>query len=301
MTETVPRHRPAARRSRAIRSRRASRARAGSRTRWPMSASRSRRRSAARDAGAAPERRAARRARGAADPVAGARGGARGDRIGRRAGAGLPPRRGPPQPSADGRRVRRPDRGGAAAAHRRRAGGAVRGGRGGGRGHDRYPAGPGDRAAHPHRRAPTGPAAPTETETALEIPWRLQLSPHSRGAFAHALHEAEHDGRIELWHSRLATRTDGPADLDPASAPPLDEARAAARTVRAVWTRDFRTPEAAAAREAVFPSEDFGNPATLPPFRASLTVRDRMQLVHLTSNHRWRGTSRSPRLSSASC
>lgn len=141
---------------------------------------------------------------------------------------------------------------------------------------------------------PPVPRPPTETETALEIPWRLQLSPHSRGAFAHALHEAEHDGRIELWHSRLATRTDGPADLDPASAPPLDEARAAARTVRAVWTRDFRTPEAAAAREAVFPSEDFGNPATLPPFRASLTVRDRMQLVHLTSNHRWPGYKPQP-------
>lgn len=136
---------------------------------------------------------------------------------------------------------------------------------------------------------PPIPRPPTETETALEIPWRLQLSPHSRGAFAHALEQAEHDGRVELWHSRLATRTDGPADLDPASAPPLDEARSAARTVRAVWTRDFRTPDAATALAGAFPTEDFGNPATLPPFRASLTVRDRMQLVHLTSNHRWPG------------
>ena len=137
---------------------------------------------------------------------------------------------------------------------------------------------------------PPVPRAPESTETALEIPWRLQLSPHSRGAFAHALDEVDHDGRVELWHSRLATRTDAEPDLDPAATPPVDESQVASRTVRAVWTRDFTPGNGAAQGADAFPlGEDFGNPATLPPFRATLSVRDRMQLVHLTSNHRWPG------------
>jgi hypothetical protein len=135
---------------------------------------------------------------------------------------------------------------------------------------------------------PPAPRAPTSTETALEIPWRLQLSPHSRGAFAHALDEVDHDGRVELWHSRLATRTDAAAELDPATAPPLDEEQSATRTVRAVWTRDFASDSDIADRSDAFPqNEDFGDLTTLPPFRATLSVRDRMQLVHLTSNHRY--------------
>ena len=137
---------------------------------------------------------------------------------------------------------------------------------------------------------PPVPRAPESTETALEIPWRLQLSPHSRGAFAHALDEVDHDGRVELWHSRLATRTDAEPDLDPGAMPPVDESQVASRTVRAVWTRDFTPGSGAAQGAGAFPlDEDFGKPSTLPPFRASLSVRDRMQLVHLTSNHRWPG------------
>ncbi len=134
---------------------------------------------------------------------------------------------------------------------------------------------------------PPVPREPTATETALEIPWRLQLSPHSGGAFTHALGEVEHDGRVELWHSRLGSRTSAPADLDPATTPPVDEDAPASRTVRAIWTRDFTPGNGPAKREGAFPTEDFGNLTTLPPFRSTLTARDRMQLVHLTSNHRY--------------
>lgn len=134
---------------------------------------------------------------------------------------------------------------------------------------------------------PPVPRAPLPTETALEIPWRLQLSPHSRGAFTHALREVAHEGRVELWHSRLGTRTDAAPDLDPQSPAPVDETDDESRTVRAVWTRDFTPGNGPAERDAAFPYEDFGDPATLPPFRASLSARDRMQLVHLTSNHRY--------------
>ncbi|GAA1953598.1 hypothetical protein [Agromyces allii] len=140
---------------------------------------------------------------------------------------------------------------------------------------------------------PPIPREPASTETALELPWRLQLSPPSRGAFTHALDPVDHDGRVELWHSRLASRTDAAADLDPQAAPPVDEQQAAGRTVRAVWTRDFTDGNGPAQGAAAFPEEDFGDQAAAPPaerlrpFRATLSVRDRMQLVHLTSNHRW--------------
>ncbi|SFR93401.1 hypothetical protein SAMN04487846_0795 [Microbacterium sp. cf046] len=137
---------------------------------------------------------------------------------------------------------------------------------------------------------PPVPRIPESTETALEIPWRLQLSPHSRGAFTHALGEVDHDGRVELWHSRLGNRTDAAADLDPSTPPPVDESQSAGRTVRAVWTRDFTPGKGPAQRTGAFPAdEDFSKLSTLPPFRATLSVRDRMQLVHLTSNHRWDG------------
>jgi len=141
-------------------------------------------------------------------------------------------------------------------------------------------------------RRPPVPREPTAVETAIELPWRLQLSPHSRGAFMHAVDEVEHSGRVELWHTRLGWRTDAPAVMDAGSPPPVDESASPSRTVRAVWTRDFTEGNGPAQGSAAFPIENLGDPTTLPPFRATLSARDRMQLVHLTSNHRYPGASR---------
>ena len=52
-------------------------------------------------------------------------------------------------------------------------------------------------------RVPPVPAPPKNTETALELPWRLVLSPNNHGAFTHSATQVEHNGRVELWHSRL--------------------------------------------------------------------------------------------------
>lgn len=133
---------------------------------------------------------------------------------------------------------------------------------------------------------PPKPRKPLQTETAIELPWRLQLSPHSQGAFAHSVDAVEHDGRVEVWHSRLGSRTAAQADA-PADAPRVTETDPATRTVRAVWTRDFGLPgHSPEGMGATLPTdEDLGDPNTLPPFRATLSIRDRMQLVHLTSNH----------------
>ncbi|MDL2339027.1 MAG: hypothetical protein QFE16_14400, partial [Pseudomonadota bacterium] len=49
------------------------------------------------------------------------------------------------------------------------------------------------------------PAPPTDTETALELPWRLIVSPHAGERWRHAAQAVTSTAtkRTELWHSRL--------------------------------------------------------------------------------------------------
>jgi hypothetical protein len=102
--------------------------------------------------------------------------------------------------------------------------------------------------------APPKIAPPGARETAIEAPWRLFLSPDSMATWDHAAEAVEHDGRVELWHTRLGTRR---ANGDP--------------RVRGVWSPDFR--------------ENDLQPHANEPFRTSLDARDRNELVHLTSNY----------------
>lgn len=129
---------------------------------------------------------------------------------------------------------------------------------------------------------PAAPRQPSPTETAIELPWRLQLSPHEGAGFGHArAAAASADGRVEVWHTRLGSRTDGGVDESP-----RDD-----RTVRAVWARDFdetpgftfhATPPGGAVKE--FPEADQSQ--DVPRWRSPLNSRDRMMLVHETSNFR---------------
>jgi hypothetical protein len=50
------------------------------------------------------------------------------------------------------------------------------------------------------------PAEPAAAETAIELPYRLMLSPLEAASWAHAVSPQARDGRVELWHTRLATR-----------------------------------------------------------------------------------------------
>lgn len=68
-------------------------------------------------------------------------------------------------------------------------------------------------------------AEPTDTQTAIELPYRLVLSPDRTSVWSHATAPVTHDGRAELWHTRLR-QPDTPADP----------------RVRAVWTPDLRLP-----------------------------------------------------------
>lgn len=123
------------------------------------------------------------------------------------------------------------------------------------------------------RRAPQ---PPTSTQTAIELPWRLQLSPSDLGGFVHAPGPVVHDGRTELWHSRLGGRvTDGGVTA-------VDEDDTRGKMVRAIWARDFTWSPGAAQEDGngTFPSTDD------PSWLKSLTRSDRMKIVHETSNAR---------------
>lgn len=132
------------------------------------------------------------------------------------------------------------------------------------------------------REVPPLPARPADEHTAIELPWRLVVSPNDQAAWAHARRPVDHDGRVELWHSRMGVRTtvDGH--------PGVDEHAAHQRAIRAVWARDFddlagfgfSSPPASAS----FPPAD--GSLDVPKVRSALTSRDRMMLVHETSNFR---------------
>ena len=104
---------------------------------------------------------------------------------------------------------------------------------------------------------------PLITETSIESPWRLFISPESNETWAHSLLPVTHNNVTELWHTRLAARVQK-GDLAVA-----DEA--APRTIRAVWSPDYSS--------TAIP----GHSNT--PFRMALDPNDRDQIVRLSSDY----------------
>lgn len=118
------------------------------------------------------------------------------------------------------------------------------------------------------------PEPPAEQETAIEAPYRLILSPNIYGAWAHSRSPVEHNGRIELWHTRLGVKAaQGDKDNEETG---VDEDNPYYRTLRAIWSPDFAQSP---------PSPD---PSNKWPFRTSLTKSDRHQIVAVTSDFRLR-------------
>jgi hypothetical protein len=119
--------------------------------------------------------------------------------------------------------------------------------------------------------SPTVPAYPTPTQTSIELPFRLLLSPNHYGQWAHATKPVSSpSGRVELWHTRLGVR-DAKGNVDETGA------SAALRTVRALWTRDK--------------DFDAGNPCTYLTatdasiaYEVDLKPSDRIAIVHQSSN-----------------
>jgi len=113
--------------------------------------------------------------------------------------------------------------------------------------------------------AAPGIGAPADDETALELPYRLLISPNADVAWRHRLRRFSANGRTELWHSRLLNLVGkDAAELSHASPAPL----------RAVWSPDYGRVSA----------------APLYPWlrRTAMDDDDRRQIVVLTSGfHGW--------------
>lgn len=140
-----------------------------------------------------------------------------------------------------------------------------------------------------------GISEPDRVQTAIEFPYRLFLSPNRFAAWAHenrpktrpasapadpAQQPGQEPGGLgvtsvewtELWHTRLAVRTEGGV---------ADEGSKLYRTLRAVWTPDqrggnslpsFCTPK----QKSVDPND--------PNFRKSMDGNDRYEIVRLSSD-----------------
>ncbi len=102
--------------------------------------------------------------------------------------------------------------------------------------------------------------------------------------------QVEHNGRVELWHSRLGLRAidgQGKPILDEDGRPQVDEMRSDYRTVRAIWARDYEVlksqfPFSSPPNGTSFPNADGFHDK--PAQRLALNSRDRMMLVHETAN-----------------
>ncbi|HEX9855763.1 MAG TPA: hypothetical protein VGC47_10635 [Acidimicrobiia bacterium] len=131
------------------------------------------------------------------------------------------------------------------------------------------------------RRRPTLSRPPEPLETAIEAPFRLQISPSEQGGWAHStgpVRDPDSPHRVELWHSRLGVREDGATGA-------VDEGAAGQRIIRAIWARDREAmPDWEQRRDAVHANF---------PFRMSLDPDDRHILVR-QSAETWLDSKNSP-------
>lgn len=110
--------------------------------------------------------------------------------------------------------------------------------------------------------------APTDLQTALEIPYRVVLSPADPVGWLHARNAVTYAGRTELWHTRagkyinIKTKTGTQKKL-------IETSEKDTIPLRAIWSPDF-------VDHAALPP-DFG------PFRANITPKDRAEFVILTA------------------
>lgn len=105
------------------------------------------------------------------------------------------------------------------------------------------------------------PREPAQQVTALELPYRLILTPIESARWRHSILPRVAQGLTELWHTRLTTSS-GVADVD------------ASAKVRAIWSPDYPLDDAAIANNVN------------KPFRMSLDTQDRKMLVNLMGNYR---------------
>jgi hypothetical protein len=113
---------------------------------------------------------------------------------------------------------------------------------------------------------------PAANETALELPYRLVISPNRDVVWEHRKTEFTSHGRTELWHTRLALKTnDGVVELSREQRAPL----------RAIWSPDYtpnKPPDPSATNKPETMDRDL--------WRTAMDANDRYQIVILTSAFR---------------
>jgi hypothetical protein len=113
-------------------------------------------------------------------------------------------------------------------------------------------------------------AEPGPDQTAIELPWRLVISPNADSLWESRAAPFTSHGRTELWHARLALRP------QQAGAEALELSAGNPAMLRAIWSPDFKIPPP--------------DPSDLGPFlgRTAMAPNDRYQIVVLTSAfHGW--------------
>lgn len=130
----------------------------------------------------------------------------------------------------------------------------------------------------PLRRLPRFSYPPTASETAIEAPYRLVISPGSEARWVHVNEPsaaADAPRHVELWHTRL-----GNARQAPDGTIGGDERNAGRRIVRAIWARDRDAMAKDEWQDPTSPNPAHGND---DPFRMSLDPADRHMLVRQSS------------------
>jgi hypothetical protein len=116
--------------------------------------------------------------------------------------------------------------------------------------------------------------APEPTETSIELPWHLAISPIAGSQWAHPTDPVTLGGGTELWRTRLARGVSVNAK-DGGS-------------LRAIWNFDTRTHDFASPGNPTLPGKEPSETAK-GPFRTSLTPKNRFEIVKLTSDFALRG------------
>ena len=104
---------------------------------------------------------------------------------------------------------------------------------------------------------------PAPNETAIELPWRLVISPSDAVAWEHRAAPFFHAGQCELWHTRMFARVAGGIS-EPTQGAPI--------SLRVIWTEGFNAADPLAPPER---DDELG--------RVAMSPRDRSQIVALTS------------------
>jgi hypothetical protein len=112
--------------------------------------------------------------------------------------------------------------------------------------------------------------APSALQTALEIPYRIILSPAGAVGWIHATTAVTHAGRTELWHTRIGkfvnVKTPKGTEHELVEAGETNTV-----PLRAIWSPDF------------IDHGPLPGLAVQSPFQSAMTPRDRAEMVILTS------------------